>query len=112
MLLQVLAGVQHSFVLNGLGDDVVALFAEHLRDAFNHQVIGFGGAACEDDFFRRGVDQRSNLLARGFHGLFARPAERMVAARGVAKLLGEIRQHRFDHTRIDRGGRVIVHVNR
>src|SRR6266851_2070894 len=112
VLFEVLAGVQHGLVLDGLGDDVVALFAEHLRDALDHQVIGFGSAAGEDDFLGRGVDQRSNLLTRRFHGLFAGPAEGVVAAGGVAELLGEVRQHRFDDARIDRRGRMIVHVNR
>src|SRR5256885_12278680 len=36
----------------------------------------------------------------------------MVAACGVAEFLGEVRQHRFDDARIDRRGRVIIHVNR
>jgi len=112
VLLEVFAGIQHRFVLDGLGDDVIALFAEHLRDALDHQVVGFRGAAGEDDFLRRGVDQRSDLLARGFDGLFAGPAERVIAARSVAEFLGEIRQHRFDDARIHRRSRVIVHVNR
>ena len=72
---QALAGVEHSLVLDGLGDDVIALFAVHLRDALDHQVVGFGGAAGEDDFLRRGADQRGDLLARRFHGFFAGPAE-------------------------------------
>src|SRR5579859_6487154 len=40
MLLKVLASIEHSFVLDGLGDDVVALLAEHFRDALDHQVVG------------------------------------------------------------------------
>ena len=96
VFLEALAGIQHGLVLDGLGDDVIALFAVHFRDALDHQVVGFGGAAGEDDFFRRGVDQRSDLLTRGFHRFFAGPAEGVVAAGGVAKFLGEVRQHRFD----------------
>ena len=109
---EALAGVEDSLVLDGLGDDVIALFAVHFRDALDHQVVGFGGAAGENDLFRRGVDQRSDLLARGFDGFFAGPAEAVIAAGGVAKLLGEIGQHRFHDARIDGRGRVIVHVNR
>src|SRR5580704_3685837 len=109
---EALAGVEDSFVLDGLGDDVVALFAEHFRDALDHQVVGFGCAAGENDLFRRGVDQRSDLLARGFNGLFAGPAEAVVAARGVSELFREIGQHRFHNARIDGRGRVIIHVNR
>ena len=36
MLLQVLTGVQHGLVLDGLGDDVITLFAEHLGNALDH----------------------------------------------------------------------------
>ncbi len=111
VLLEVLAGVEYGLVLDGLGDDVIALFAKHFRDALDHQVVGFGCAASEDDFFRRGVDERSNLLARSFHGLFAGPAEGMIAAGGIAEFLGEVRQHRFDHAGVNRGSRMIVHVN-
>jgi hypothetical protein len=112
VFLQALTGVQHSLVLNGLGDDVVALFAVHLRDALNHQVVGLGCAAGENDLFGRGVNERSNLLARRFHRFFASPAKGVVAACGVAEFLREVRQHRFEHAWIDRGSRVIVHVNR
>ena len=109
---QALAGVQHGLVLDGLGDDVIALFAVHFRDALDHQVVGFGGAAGENDFFRRGADQRSDLLTRGFHRFFAGPAKAVIAAGGVAKFFREIRQHRIHDARVHRRGRVIVHVNR
>src|SRR5260221_14389491 len=36
----------------------------------------------------------------------------MVAARGVSEFLREKGQHRVHYTRVDRGGRVIIHVNR
>src|SRR5689334_18161274 len=112
MLLEVLAGIEHSFVLDGLSDDVVALLAEHLRDALDHQVVGLGRAAGKNNFFRSGVNQRSDLLARVFYRFLAGPAEGMVTAGRIAELSGEIRQHRLQHPWIDRGGRVIVHVNR
>ncbi len=87
VFLEALTGVQHGLVLNGLGDDVIALFAVHFRDALDHQVVGFGRAAGENDLFRRGVDERSNLLARIFHRFFAGPAEGVVTACGVAEFL-------------------------
>src|SRR6267378_1614304 len=112
VLFEALAGVEYSFVLNGLGDDMVALFAVHFRDALDHQVVGLGRTAGKDDFLGRGADQRSDLGARVLHRFFAGPAERVIAACGVAELLREIGQHRVDNTRVHRGGRVIVHVNR
>src|SRR6266403_3078990 len=112
VLFEALTGVEHSFMLDGLGDYVIALFAVHFRDALNHQVVGFGGAAGKNDFLGRGADQRSDLGARVLHRFFAGPAERVITACGVAEFLREIGQHRVANTRIHRGGRVIVHVNR
>ena len=36
----------------------------------------------------------------------------MIAAGGVAELLREVGQHRFEHARIHRGGGVVIHVDR
>src|SRR5882762_7483615 len=57
VLFEALTGVEHSFMLNGLGDDVIALFAVHFGDALDHQVVGFGRTAGKDDFLGRGADQ-------------------------------------------------------
>ena len=43
--------------------------------------------------------------------LLGLPAEGVVAAGGVAERLGEVRQHRLDHPRIDRRRGVVVHVD-
>jgi hypothetical protein len=111
VLLQILAGIQHSLVLDRLGNDVVALFAVHFRDALDHQVVGFGRSAGENNFLRGRANQRSHLLARILNRFFASPAERVVAARRIPEFLREIRQHRLQHPRVHRGGGVIVHVN-
>ena len=99
-------------MLGDAGDDVVALLFVELDHALDSQVVGFGRTAGEDDVLRRGANQRRNLVARLIHGLFRLPAEAMVAAGGIAELLSEIREHRFEHARIDARRRVIVHVNR
>src|SRR5947199_276683 len=75
-------------------------------------VVGFGGTAGEDNPLRGGVNQRSHLLTRVFHGFLGGPPEGVVAARRIPELPGEIRQHRLQHPGIDRSGGVIVHVNR
>ena len=49
---------------------------------------------------------------RVFHRFLGRPAERVVAAGGVAELLVKVRQHRFDHALVHRSGGVVIHVNR
>ena len=112
VLLEPLAGVDDRLVLGDRGDDVVALLAVHLGDALDREVVGLGRAAREDDFLRVRADEIGDLLARLLDRLFGFPAERMVAAGGVAEVLGEIRQHRLDDARIDRRRRVIVHVDR
>ena len=53
VLFQLLAGIENRFVLGGRSDDVVAFFGIHLGHALDRQVVGFGGAAGEDDFLRR-----------------------------------------------------------
>ena len=56
---------------------------------------------------------KAAICSRRFlDGLFRFPAERVVAAGGVAVLLGEVRQHRLDHARIGPRRRVVVHVDR
>ncbi len=45
LLLQPLAGIEHSLVLGHLGDDVVAALAVHLRDALDREIVRLGGAA-------------------------------------------------------------------
>ena len=106
------ATVEHGLVLGDATDDVVALIFVKLDDALDCQVVGLGGAAGENNFLGLGADQRGDLVARATDGLFRFPSEAMVAAGGVAELLGEIREHRIEHTRIDARGRMIVHINR
>ena len=93
------------------GDDVVALVLVELDDALDRQVVRLGGAAGEDDVLRLGADQAGDLLAAGVDGLLGLPAEAVGAARGVAEVLGEVRQHRLEHPRIDRRRGVVVHVD-
>jgi hypothetical protein len=75
MVIRIVLGVEHGFVLDGLGNDVIALFAVHLRDTLDHQVVGFGGAAGEDDLLGASANQRSDLRARVLDGFFAGPTE-------------------------------------
>ena len=84
--LERLAGVEDRLVLGGRGDDVVALLLVELDDALDREVVGLGRAAGEDDLLRLGADQARDLLARVVDGLLGLPAERVVAAGGVAEL--------------------------
>ena len=51
-------------------------------------------------------------LARRLDRLLRLPAVGVAAARRVAEALGEPRQHRLEHPRIERRRRVVVHVDR
>ena len=75
IFLQALAGIEHGFVLGDRGDDVIALFAVHLGDALDGEVVALGGAGGEDDFFRGRADQLGDALARGLHAFFGSPSE-------------------------------------
>ena len=98
-------------MLDGLRDDVIALFAIHFRDTLDHQVVAFGRAARKNNFLRSRANQRSDLSAGIFHGFFAGPAERVVTACRIAELVAKIRQHRFQNARINRRRRMIVEIN-
>ena len=57
------------------------------------------------------ADELGDLLAGLLDGGFRLPAERVVAAGGVAELAGEVRHHRFEDAGIERRGGVVVHVD-
>src|SRR4029450_1098655 len=59
----------------------------------------------------RRADQRRHLTPRAFDRLLRAPSERMLAARGVAELRGEVRQHRLEDTRVDGRRRVVVEID-
>src|SRR5258708_6874612 len=90
---QALAGVEHRLVLGDRGDDVVVLLAIPLGHALDGEVVALGGTRGEDNLFGGGADQLRNALASCFYAFFACPAERVIAAGGVAELLHEIRQY-------------------
>src|SRR5262249_43121392 len=80
-------------------------------DALDHQVVAFRSAAGEDDLFRSCPNQIGDLDAGILDGFFAGPAEGVVAAGRVAKFIGEIRYHRFEHARINLSGGVVVKID-
>src|SRR5208283_4413058 len=109
--LQRAATVEHRLMLGDAGDDVVALILVKFEHALDREVVRLGGAAGEDDLLGLAADQRRDLIARAIDRLFGFPSETVIAAGGIAELLGEVRQHRLHDARIDRSRRVIIHVN-
>ena len=111
-LFKMLTGVEDGLVLGDRRNDVVALLAIHPGDALDCQIVGFGCAAGDYNLSRISADQCSDLLPSLFHGFFRFPTEFVVAACGIPELVRQVRHHRFEHTRVERGRRVIVHINR
>jgi hypothetical protein len=109
--LEVPAGVEHGLVLGHLRDHVVALLAIELDHALDRQVVRLGRAARPDDVLRPRPDEPRHLLARGLHRLLGLPPEAVAPARRVPEDLGEVRQHGLEHARVDRRGRMVVHVD-
>ena len=111
LVLKPLATIEHRLVLGHLCNDVISLLPVPLRNALDREVVRFGRTAREHDFLGHGVDQPCDLTARIFDCFLSSPAEFVIAARGVAKFIGEIRQHRFEDPRVDRCRGLIVHID-
>lgn len=81
------------------------------RRTLEKQIIGFAAAAGEDDLGRMRVDRRRNLLPR----LVDRSPPRtpvFVAARRIAELAFQPRQHGRQHGRVKRRRSVVIEVGR
>ena len=75
--------------------------------AEEREVVGLGAAAGEDDLLLAGAERRGHLGARLLDGRARLPPQAVQLGR-VAVALGEVRQHRLEHLRVDRRrGRVV-----
>src|SRR5271170_1948359 len=99
-------------MFGNLSDDVIAALPVHLSNTFNREVVALGRSRGKDYLLRSCADELRNLFAGGLNTLLGFPTERVIAAGRVAKLRGEERQHRLQHSRIELAGSVVVHVNR
>jgi len=99
-------------VLDGRRHQVAALRARGANHALDRQVVALRRAAGKHDLAGLGgPDRRRNTLARIFDGGLGSPAVGMGAARSVAELLVEVREHRLDHAGIHWGGGVVVEID-
>jgi hypothetical protein len=78
----------------------LALRLGRLSDPEDGSVVRLGAAAGEDDLRRRRSDPPGERLSRGLEGPKAVSPERVETV-GVAIALGQVREHRLDHARID-----------
>ncbi len=84
---------------------------ERLGDAAQREVVRLGAAAREDDFGRLGADELRHRRPRLVEDRLGALAE-MMDARRVAEVLGVRAVMTLDDRRVDRGGRVVVEVDR
>ena len=90
-------------------DDVLSSRIELERGIYR-RVIGLRAAAGENDLAWLAPKERSHPLARQIYGAPHLRAE-PVAARWISEILGEKRQHFFDHGRIELRGRVVIEID-
>ncbi len=98
-------------MFRGGRDDVISAVAKGFRRALDGQVVTLRGAGGKNDFIRRRIDQRSNLLPGRNHGCAGLPTKGMCIAGCVAEPGGEKRQHGVQNARIERRGGVVVEIN-
>ena len=66
------------------GDDMALLVLVEVQDSLDRDIVGLGGTGGEDDFFRGSADERGDLGASGFDGVFGFPAVEVGPGVGVA----------------------------
>ena len=108
-LLQEMQRLQYGMVLNGAGDDVLALLFQGEGHAFDSQVVCLGPPAGEDDFLRPRVDESCDTLPCSLHGHLGILPEIVNAGR-VPIRFGEIGQHRLQHIGMDRCGGSVIKI--
>nr|GFC18284.1 hypothetical protein [Tanacetum cinerariifolium] len=101
-LFDVLTRIEHSLVLGGGSDDVVAALA----------VVALSRTASEDNLLGVAVDELRNLSAGVVYAFLRCPAKGVVARGGVAEYVGEVGHHGLQHARVERRGGVVVQVDR
>ena len=94
-LLEVPERVADGVVLDGGGDDAMAVGLRRPGDPLEGEVVGLGATAREDKLARLCVQTGGHplvrLVERGAGG-----AAEAVRGRRVAEVLGQVRQHRFE----------------
>jgi len=103
--------VENRLVFGLHRNEVTALFLVEVRNPLEGEIVGLGRARRPDDFARIGADQRRDVAAGLFHGLFGFPAVGMAVGRGIAETLVEVRHHFVHHARIHRGRGGVVQVH-
>lgn len=113
LVLKMPAAVEDTLVFCLAGDDVLLLAgpAKEPGNTLDAHVVGFGGAAGENDFLGVSANQISNVFPRLLNGLVCFPAVGMCPRVGVAIDVGEEGHHGIEHSGVDGGGSLHVEVD-
>ena len=113
LALEPLARVEHGLVLGRDGDDVIAaVAAARARAPLIARLFDSVAPLVKTISPADGADERRDLRARA-HRPLRRACQPYACCwlRRVAELLGEVRQHRLEHARIDRRRGVVVEID-
>jgi hypothetical protein len=105
---QLLRGLRDARVLDSAHRHLRRL--EIPRRAFDKEIVRFGPAGDENHLRSLHVHERRHLLARRVDG-FSRLRAELVAARRIAVLIPQERQHGFEHALVEPCRRVVVEVD-
>ena len=89
--------IQHSVVFRPHADQVTATVSS--RMAKQGQIVGFGGATCENQSIGIDAEGLCDLAPRQGNGCRCGEALAMLTARGITPMLSPIGRHRFHHLR-------------
>src|SRR5260221_12287036 len=98
-------------MLGNLGNNVITGGTTRQADASNSQVIAFRATTRKNHFTRSAAWQLRYLLAREIQRLVGLLPIAM-RTRWVAKMGGEIGQHRLNNSGINRRCRVVIKIDR
>jgi hypothetical protein len=113
----VLDRIEHGMVLGRHSHHVPGRIASRHQPplprgrAEDREVVALGGAAREHDLTGIRLDRVGKRLPRRIHRPAGLAAHLVRRAAGVAVVVGQPRQHRLEHQRIEPRGRVVVEVD-
>ena len=108
--LQIAAGLQHSRMFRGHGDQMPSMTQALLTEPFHGQVVGLGGAAGENHLGWGHAKGVRHSLPRLIHCHCRGQTGPMAPLGGVGKRLAPVRRHGLNHRGVTRGGGVVVQI--
>ena len=105
-------GIQNRLMFGFDRNKVLTLVLIKVRRPLHCQVVGFRRARRPHDLAGIGIDVGGDVGTRFFHRFFRFPTVSVRAARGIAELVAEVREHLHGHAGIHRGRGGVVKIHR